>query len=108
MKTAPLTAALIAITFLLAGCGAEQTPKQAPAAPPSAPTSAAPADQTEAVYGDEAPVIIDAPKEVDHGHSHDEDSDHSHDDDHEHNADGSHPVKKDKHDHDDGSEPHDH
>lgn len=108
MKTAPLSAALIASTFLLAGCGAEQTPPQQPAAPPSTPASAAPANQTEAIYGDEAPVTIDAPQEADHGHLHDDDGDHSHDDEHEHNADGSHPDDKDDHDHEDDSSAHGH
>lgn len=79
MKLHTLTAALAA-TLLLAACN-DPAPAAATAEPPKT-EAAEPADaaaQTEAVYGDEAPVAIEA--ETPAGHT----------DDHAHNADGSHP-----------------
>jgi hypothetical protein len=110
MRSVPFATALIAASFFVAGCSAEQPPAAAPAAPAATPAAApaAPATQTEAVYGDEAPVAIDAPAQDDHGHAHDGEGDHAHNGEHAHEADGSHPDETGDHDHEDGSEPHDH
>lgn len=84
MKLHTLTAA-VAATLLLAACN-DPAPAATTAAPAAneaeATAGATPADaatQTEAVYGDEAPVAIEAEALT------------GHDDDHAHNADGSHP-----------------
>lgn len=77
MKPIVLTTA-IAAALLLAACANEPAPT---AATPAAEAPADAASQTEAVYGDEAPVAIQA--------------DAHHDDGHAHNADGSHPTGED-------------
>jgi hypothetical protein len=65
--------------------------------------------QTQAFYGDEAPVVVEAPTEEDHGHAHDADGGHIEpEDDHAHDAEGGHVDEADAHDHGDGSETHDH
>ena len=85
------TLAPLAFALLLAACGAAE-----PAADASADTAAtdaaAAATQTEAVYGDEAPVIIESAAPADdHGHAHNADGSHAEGDDHGHDhADGDH------------------
>lgn len=77
MKLTALAPALAAC-LLLAACADDATP--AAPAPNTQTEAAAPADaltRTEAVYGDEAPVAIDAEPVAD---------------DHAHNADGSHAA----------------
>lgn len=92
-------ATTIAAGLLLAACNQDTAPAaQAPAeaaapaeAQPEAVTSAADlAAETEAVYGDQAPVAIPAEKPAE--------------DDHAHNADGSHPTGEDHHAGEDGQE----
>jgi hypothetical protein len=75
MNTITLTASLTACLLLTACSNEQSTPAPAPSEP--ATTAAAAASQTEAVYGDEAPVAIEAEPAAA--------------DDHAHNADGSHP-----------------
>ena len=80
MKLHTLTAVFVA-TLLLAACN-EKAPVAATAETAKLEAAAAPADaaaQTEAVYGDEAPVAIEAEAPAAQA------------DDHAHNADGSHP-----------------
>lgn len=103
-----------ALVLSLAGCSADQSPDvesgdaTAPAAATQDATGAAATD-TQAFYGDEAPVVVDAPAEDDHGHAHDAEGRHMDEDDaHAHDAEGGHVDEADAHDHGDGSEPHDH
>lgn len=109
MKTAQTCIAL-ACTLLLASCGgAEQAPAPAATAPPTAAVAPHDANTTEAVYGDEAAILIDAPKADDHAHG---DGEHSHDDhdhDHPHGDDkhGEH-AHDDEHAHEEGGKPHAH
>lgn len=96
MNLRPTLIALFAATALSA-CGQDHGhdhPSQPPAAAESATENRPAANETQAFYGDEAPVTIEAAPEDDHGHSHGDDGDHSHDDE--------------SHDHGDGSEPHAH
>lgn len=92
-------AILSAVTcLLLTACGAPAT--DAGPATPAAEATADAAPQTEAVYGDEAPVAIEAETAEAHGHPH--------------NADGSHPAAEDpahgkgEHSHGEGEANHDH
>ena len=92
MKATAITTA-IAACLLLAACNNDPAPA---VATPQADAAADPAAQTEAVYGDEAPVAIeaDATAEDDHAHAadgshptgdaHAEDGDHAHGDDADH------------------------
>lgn len=93
MKPRLLIPALLVLT--LAACAADTAGESA------APAADTAAGETEAVYGDEAPVAI-APEPAD-GHAHGEGA-HGHDD-HAHD-DHAHDDKA--HDHGDGSEPHAH
>jgi hypothetical protein len=103
MKLHPLLFGTL-LAVALSGCNEAPAPV-APAT--TAEPAAAPAvAETQAFYGDEAPVALPAEPIDDHGHSHDGDADHAHGDDtHSHDA-----KKTDDHGHDhgDGSEPHDH
>lgn len=74
------------LVLVLAACAAE---------PADESTAADAATETEAVYGDDAPVAIAAEPADDHGHAHDE-------------AEGEHAHEDDAHDHDDSSAPHVH
>ena len=99
MKTL-IPVALIA-TLALAGCSREESgTAPAPTATSNAPTAAA---QTEAVYGDEAPVAIEAKSAADA---------HAASEDHAHNPDGSHAgeAKADDHghEHEEGAAAHEH
>jgi major membrane immunogen (membrane-anchored lipoprotein) len=89
------TTAATALTLLLAACGSgEPNATDAPADTAlAAPAADSAALQTEAVYGDEAPVAIEAEPADDHGHAH--------------NADGSHPDGED-HAHDEAADDHGH
>jgi hypothetical protein len=82
------TLAPIALALLLAACSADAPPTGAPAADAATADATAPAADaatTEAVYGNEAPVAIEAAPVDDHGHAHDEGEDHDHaDGDHAH------------------------
>lgn len=94
MNLFKITAAT-ALTLLLAACSSGE-PAATDAPNDAAPTADAAdnaAAQTEAVYGDEAPVAIEAEPADDHGHAH--------------NADGSHPEGED-HAHDDAADDHGH
>lgn len=104
---APMTFAL-----LLAACGSAEPAAQAttessqapvePAAEPTAEPAEA-ATQTEAVYGDEAPVAIDAePAEAEHGHAHNADGSHAEGNDH------GDDESADDHGHDHGDGEHEH
>jgi hypothetical protein len=102
MKLHPLLLGT-AISLVLSACNGDP----APTPPSSAAAPAAAAEETEAFYGDEAPVLLPAEPVDDHGHSHDGDADHSHD--HPHDAGATAPARREHgHEHDDGSEPHDH
>lgn len=86
--------ALLAATTL-AACGDGHDHEQGSehsGAPESALGNHAAGNETEAFYGDEAPVIIDAVPQDDHGHDHGEEDAHAPDD----------------HDHGESSEPHAH
>jgi len=98
-----IATSLFALLLLSACNGDAPAPEGEPTAP--APTAdAAVADaatQTQAIYGDEAPVAIEAEAEPAHADG----------EDHAHNPDGSHAEEaeaEDAHDHGDGSEPHAH
>ncbi len=72
-------------------------------------------NETQAFYGEEEPVLIEAAPESDHGHSHDQEGDHSHEEDkHSHEEDehsheeGEHSHDDHRHDHGDSTAPHDH
>jgi RND family efflux transporter MFP subunit len=70
-----------ALVLSLAACGAEEAPlaetthTPTPSATAATPAAVDPA-QTQAFYGDEAPVVVEAPTEEDHGHAHDADGGH--------------------------------
>lgn len=103
-----------ALVLSLAACGAQEAPVEttgtsaAAEAPAPAAAAAAPA-QTQAFYGDEAPVVVETPAEEEHGHAHDAEGGHIEPDaEHAHDADGGHIEEADAHEHGDGSEPHDH
>ncbi len=87
MRLIALPAALL---LALTACAAE-TDSEAAATPAAAADS-----QTEAVYGDEAPVVIPAAPETTDDHAHDGEHP-EHGDEHEH-----------EHDHGDGEAPHAH
>lgn len=73
------TLATLVIALLLTACAADEpTPAADAGATAATSTAASAAAQTEAVYGDEAPVAIEAaPPADDHGHDH-ADGDHAH------------------------------
>lgn len=76
------TLAALAFALLLTACGGETPAAENAAAAPTETTDAA--SQTEAVYGDEAPVAIEAEPVDDHGHAHNADGSHAEGDDHAH------------------------
>jgi len=91
------TLAPLAFALLLAACGAAEPATDASADANATDDAANAALQTEAVYGDEAPVAIEAaPPADDHGHAHNADGSHAEGDEHaadEHadeHADGDH------------------
>jgi hypothetical protein len=102
-----------AIVLALSACNDAPAPATPPA---SAPAQAPAAEQTQAFYGDEAPVTVPAEPADDHGHSHEGDADHAHDGLHEHaHGPGAQSPNEDarktrarRHDHGDGSAPHEH
>jgi hypothetical protein len=98
----PLSVLTAAVVLALAACSPTDTAPPAPAT--DAPAAAA--EETQAFYGDEAPVAVPAVPADDHGHAHDEHGGHTHD------AHGGHPHEDEhengEHTHGDGSEPHDH
>jgi hypothetical protein len=104
-----------AIALALAACNDTSVPSE-PTAPRAAPTevSAPPATgETQAFYGDEAPVVVPAEPADDHGHPHDGDAGHTHGDAGHLHGDSTHSHEDDEHDEPghkqgDGSEPHDH
>lgn len=85
----------LAFALLLAACGAAEPAADANADAAAATDAAATAaTQTEAVYGDEAPVAIQAaPPADDHGHAHNADGSHAEGDEHaeDAHADDAHP-----------------
>lgn len=97
MNTTAITTAIAACLFLTA-CNNDRPPADAatPQVPTEAPAPADPAPQTEAVYGDEAPVTVeaDATAEEDHAHaadgSHPTDEGHAEVGDHDHGEDADH------------------
>lgn len=94
------TLAALAFTLWLTACGGETPTAENAAAAPTGTTDAA--SQTEAVYGDEAPVAIEAEPVDDHGHAHNADGSHAEGDEHAHDAsDDDHG-----HDHGDGDRAH--
>jgi ABC-type Zn uptake system ZnuABC Zn-binding protein ZnuA len=100
------TLAALAFTLLLTACGADAPASEATSAPATEATataeSADAASQTEAVYGDEAPVAIEAAPVDDHGHAHNADGSHAEGDEHAHGEAG------DDHGHDHGDGDHAH
>ncbi len=97
----------IALCGVLVACNPSTPDAQAPATEAAAPADAA--SETVAVYGDEAPVAIEAPKpEGDHAHN--ADGSHAEGEDHPHDAEGGHPAEDADagHAHAPGQEAHDH
>lgn len=79
------TFAALAIALLLTACGTNDPVADASAEPSASPAeSADAAAQTEAVYGDEAAVAIEAEPAADHGHEHNVDGSHVEGDEHAH------------------------
>ena len=94
------TLAALAFTLLLTACGGEAPAAESASAAPTGTADAA--SQTEAVYGDEAPVAIEAEPVDDHGHAHNADGSHAEVDEHAHDETG------DDHGHDHGDGDHAH
>ena len=102
----------IAVCALLAACSPSDPDTQAPA-PAAGATTSAPVDaaaQTEASYGDEAPVAIEADRpKVEDDHAHAADGSHAEGDEHGDEAGGDQPAKADDaHAHEAGEADHDH
>lgn len=107
MNVRPTLIALLAATTLTA-CDDGHDHDQASEhmdAPESAHGTPPASNATEAFYGDEAPVIIAAVPQDDHGHDHGEEDAHAHG---EHDEVEEDAHDHDEHDHDEGSEPHAH
>lgn len=99
----------LAMCCVLVACKPSAPEAQEPAA--DAPTPADAASETVAVYGDEAPVAIEAAKPAPEGdHAHNADGSHAEGEDHPHDAEGGHATEKAEaeHAHEPGQEAHDH
>jgi hypothetical protein len=108
MKLHPLLLGTL-IALALSACNENPAPGTPPA--PAAPAAA----ETQAFYGDEAPIAVPAQAADIHDHSHEGDAGHVHGDEHGHShGDAAHrhdPGARDTdhdHDHGDGTAPHDH
>lgn len=99
----------LAMCCLLVACKPSVPEEAASATEASAPADAA--SETVAVYGDEAPVAIEAAKpEAEGDHAHNADGSHAEGEDHPHDAEGGHPTEdtEAEHAHEPGQEAHDH
>lgn len=99
----------LALCCVLAACSPSAPEATAPAAEATAPAN--PASDTVAVYGDEAPVAIEAEKPgADGDHPHNADGSHAEGEDHPHDGEVGQPAEaaKDGHAHEPGQAAHDH